>query len=50
MTDQETVKTLKKANDVSRLIFAWIGLIFWFTALLCPKALLILSQFLLKHQ
>ena len=48
MTDEETVKTLKKANDVSKLIFAWIGLIMFLMGILYPKAFLVIYQFLSK--
>lgn len=48
MTDEETVKTLKKANDISSLIFAWIGLIMFFMGIFCPKAFLVIYQFLSK--
>jgi hypothetical protein len=48
MTDEETVKTLKKANDVSRLIFAWIGAILFFIGAIYPKLFLYMSQFLSK--
>jgi hypothetical protein len=48
MTDEETVKTLKKMNDVSRLIFAWIGLIMFFMGSIYPKVFLYMYQFLSK--